>query len=120
MTVGNPHSHLCRHALPLLLGNLLQLSYNVVDTIIAGRFIGQNAPAAEWIAAPVMNPVFLAISGLCLGSGVLMIEAFGAKDYGKLQKIQANSLMAGFAVCCTPALAGILFTNPFFDSLCRL
>ena len=47
MTVGKPHSHLWRYALPLLLGNWLQLSYNAVDTIIAGRFIGQNALAAE-------------------------------------------------------------------------
>lgn len=111
MTVGSPHTHLWRHALPLLLGNWLQLSYNVVDTIIAGRFIGQNALAAEGIAAPVMNLVILAISGLCIGSGVLMSEAFGGKHYEKLQKTLANTLMAGLAVCCTLALGGILFTE---------
>lgn len=111
MTVGSPHTHLWRHALPLLLGNWLQLSYNVVDTIIARRFIGQNALAAEGIAAPVMNLVILAISGLCIGSGVLMSEAFGGKHYEKLQKTLANTLMAGLAVCCTLALGGILFTE---------
>lgn len=117
MTVGKPHSHLWRHALPLLLGNWLQLSYNVVDTIIAGRFIGQNALAAEGIAAPVMNLVILAISGLCIGAGVLMSEAFGAKNYGKLQKILANTLMAGFGICCTLALGGIVFANPILRFL---
>ncbi len=111
MTVGSPSRHLWRHALPLLLGNWLQLSYNAVDTIIAGRFIGQDALAAEGIAAPVMNLVILAITGLCIGAGVLMSEAFGAKNYEKLQKILANTLMAGFTVCCTLAVLGIAFTN---------
>lgn len=111
MTVGNPRSHLVRHALPLLLGNWLQLSYNAVDTIIAGRFIGQDALAAEGIAGPVMNLVILAITGLCIGSGVLMSEAFGAKNFEKLQRILANTLLAGFTVCCTLALAGILFAD---------
>lgn len=111
MTVGAPRSHLWRHALPLLLGNWLQLSYNAVDTIIAGRFLGQNALAAEGIAAPVMNLVILAISGLCIGAGVLMSEAFGAKNFEKLQKTLANTLMAGLAVCCALALGGILLTD---------
>ena len=100
-----------RHALPLLLGNWLQLSYNAIDTIIAGRFIGQNALAAEGIAGPVMNLVILAITGLCIGAGVLMSEAFGAKDFNRLQKILANTLLAGFAVCCALALAGILLAE---------
>ena len=111
MTTGNPRTLLLRHALPLLLGNWLQLSYNAIDTIIAGRFIGQNALAAEGIAGPVMNLVILAITGLCIGAGVLMSEAFGAKDFNRLQKILANTLLAGFAVCCALALAGILLAE---------
>ena len=110
MTVGAPRTHLWRHALPLLLGNWLQLSYNAVDTIIAGRFIGQDALAAEGIAAPVMNLVILAITGLCIGAGILMSEAFGAKRYQELQKILANTLLTGFCVCCALAFLGILFT----------
>ena len=110
MTVGSPRTHLWRHALPLLLGNWLQLSYNAVDTIIAGRFIGQKALAAEGIAAPVMNLVILAITGLTIGAGILMSEAFGAKDFPKLQKVLGNTLLSGFTVCCLLALAGILLT----------
>lgn len=111
MTTGNPRTLLLRHALPLLLGNWLQLSYNAIDTIIAGRFIGQNALAAEGIAGPVMNLVILAITGLCIGAGVLMSEAFGAKDFNRLQKILANTLLSGFTVCCALALAGILLAE---------
>lgn len=111
MTTGAPHSHLLRHALPLLLGNWLQLSYNTIDTLIAGRFLGQSALAAEGIAGPVMNLVILAISGLCIGAGVLMSEAFGAKNYSKLKTVLANTLLMGFTVCCGLAAAGILFSR---------
>lgn len=111
MTVGTPRTHLMRHALPLLLGNWLQLSYNAVDTIIAGRFIGQNALAAEGIAGPVMNLVILAITGLCIGAGVLMSEAFGGKDFPKVQRILANTLLTGFGICCALALGGILLAE---------
>ena len=78
MTDGPAHGHLWRYALPLLIGNWLQLAYNAVDSIIAGRFIGRDALAAEGIAGPVMNLVILAVTGMCIGAGVLMSEAFGA------------------------------------------
>lgn len=108
MTSGSPHSHLWRYALPLLLGNWLQLSYNAVDSIIAGRFIGAEALAAEGIAGPVMNLVILAISGLCIGAGVLMSEAFGAKDFPKLRRCMATTLLFGFTACCAVAGLGML------------
>lgn len=117
MTVGSPRKHLTRFALPLVLGNWLQLSYNAVDTIIAGRFIGQNALAAEGIAGPVMNLVILAISGMCIGAGVLMSEAFGAKDSQRLGKIMANTLSAGFLTCCALALAGLILARPLLSLL---
>ncbi len=117
MTTGAPSRHLLRHAAPLLLGNWLQLSYNAVDTIIAGRFIGQDALAAEGIAGPVMNLLILAISGLCIGAGVLMSEAFGAKEFSRLQRILGNTLSAGFAACSLLALAGILLTRPILQLL---
>ena len=107
MTQGAPHSHLWRHALPLLLGNWLQLSYNTLDTMIAGRFIGKAALAAEGIAGPVMNLVILAISGLCIGAGILMSEAFGAKNDRKLRQTLATTLLFGTGLCTAIAVAGI-------------
>ena len=95
MTKGAPLGHLFLYAVPLLLGNWLQLAYNAVDSIIAGRFIGQDALAAEGVAGPVMNLVILAISGLCIGAGVLMSEAFGAKRTDRLQETLATTLLFG-------------------------
>ena len=107
MTNGSPLSHLWRYALPLLLGNWVQLTYNAVDSIIAGRFIGAQALAAEGIAGPVMNLVILSITGLCIGAGVLMSEAFGARDYPRLGKVLGNTLLLGGAVCGVVCILGI-------------
>lgn len=110
MTQGAPLGHLFFYAVPLLLGNWLQLAYNAVDSIIAGRFIGQNALAAEGVAGPVMNLVILAITGLCIGAGVLMSEAFGAGDTEALGQTLATTLLFGGGLCVAVALAGILCT----------
>lgn len=117
MTVGHPRQHLWRHALPLLLGNWMQLSYNAVDSIIAGRFIGKEALAAEGIAAPVMNLVILAISGVCIGAGVLMSEAFGAKDKDKFCRVLANTVLSGMIVCCFIAGLGMVLTPQILNGL---
>ena len=110
MTVGPAHSHLWRYALPLLIGNGLQLAYNAVDSMIAGRFIGREALAAEGIAGPVMNLVILAVTGLCIGAGVLMSEAFGAKDLRQLRKTLATMLRFGAVACCVATALGIALT----------
>lgn len=116
MTIGNPQKHLCQYALPLLLGNGMQLSYNAIDSMIAGRFIGRDALAAEGIAGPVMNMAILATSGLCIGAGVLLSEAFGAKDHARLRKTMANMVMVGGGLCCIIALTGIVLA-PFLLKL---
>ena len=117
MTSGAPASHLWRYALPVLLGNWLQLSYNAIDSIIAGRFIGSGALAAEGIAGPVMNLVILAISGLCIGAGVLMSESFGAKNYGKLKQTLATTLLFGLVLTVCVAGLGAVFASPILHAL---
>ena len=110
MTEGSLFSHLWRYAVPLLLANWLQLAYNAADSMIAGRFIGQDALAAEGIAAPVMNLVILAISGLCIGAGIFMSERFGAKDMASFRKSLSAVLKAGILLSLLIAVPGILLT----------
>ena len=65
-----------------------------------GGSSGRTALAAEGVAGPVMNLVILAISGLCIGAGVLMSEAFGAKRTARLKETLATTLLFGAALCC--------------------
>lgn len=95
MTVGSPTKHLVQYAIPLILGNLFQLTYNAVDSIIAGRFIGKEALAATGTASPVINIMILGISGICIGAGVLMSEFFGGGDWEGLKKEMATMLLFG-------------------------
>ena len=95
MTCGDARTHLIHFALPLLLGNWLQLAYNAVDSIIAG---------------PVMNLVILAISGLCIGAGVLMSEAYGGKLFEKLRACMATTLLFGVALSIVIAGIGIILS----------
>ena len=117
MTKGAPLGHLFWYAVPLLLGNWLQLAYNAVDSIIAGRFIGQDALAAEGVAGPVMNLVILAITGLCIGAGVLMSEAFGARRMTSLRQTLATTLLFGAGLCTAVALIGIWATPYLLGAL---
>lgn len=117
MTKGSPTEHLWKYAVPLLLGNWFQMGYNAVDSMIVGRFIGKNALAAVGIASPVMNLVILAITGLCLGAGVLMSEFFGAKDFKKLKSQFSTTILSGATLSCIVTVLGILLTKPLLGIL---
>lgn len=117
MTTGTAWGHLWRYAVPVLLGNWLQLAYNAIDSIIAGRFIGKDALAAEGIAGSVMNLVILAITGLCIGTGVLMSEYFGAGDLKRYREslgttmcvgVMMSILLMGFCIVLTPFMLKLM------------
>lgn len=117
MTEGKISRHLIRYSVPLILGNLFQLTYNAVDSIIAGRFIGKEALAAEGMASPVMNIVILGISGICMGAGVLMSEFFGAKQYEKLKREMSTAVLFGLYFSLAVIVLGIVFTPALLRAL---
>ncbi|MGN0976256.1 MAG: MATE family efflux transporter [Gemmiger sp.] len=117
MTSGRILPHLWRYSVPLILGNCFQLGYNAVDSIIAGRFIGKEALAAEGIASPVMNLVILSITGVCMGAGVLMSEFFGGKKYDKLKTELSTTVLFGLFFSVAVAVLGVLFTRPLLRLL---
>ena len=117
MTTGSAFRHLIAYAIPLVLGNLFQLTYNAVDSMIAGRFIGSEALAATGMAGPVVNIIILGISGICIGAGVLMSGFFGAKDLGKLKRELSTMLTAGIGFSIIAALLGIAITYPLLKVL---
>lgn len=110
LTQGSITRQLISYSVPLILGNLFQLTYNAVDSIIAGRFIGKEALAAEGMASPVMNLVILGISGICMGAGVLMSEFFGAKQLEKLKREMSTAVLFGLYFSLAVTGMGIIFT----------
>ena len=110
MTQGAITRQLISYSVPLILGNLFQLTYNAVDSMIAGRFIGKEALAAEGMASPVMNLVILGISGICMGAGVLMSEFFGAKQLEKLKREMSTAVLFGLYFSLAVTGLGMVFT----------
>ena len=78
MTKGAITPLLIRFTIPLVLGNLFQLTYNAVDSIVIGKFAGENALAAVSAANPVMTIMILGVSGVSIGASVLMSRFYGA------------------------------------------
>lgn len=95
MTQGSIARHLIAYALPLILGNLFQLTYNAVDSIVIGKFAGENALAAVSSANPVMTIVILGVSGVSIGASVLMSRFYGAGDEDALRREVATTIVFG-------------------------
>ena len=117
MTEGSITKHLVDYSIPLILGNMFQLTYNAVDSIIAGRFIGKEALAAEGTASPVMNIVILGISGICMGASVLMSEFYGAGQKEKLKREMSTTVIFGCYFSVIIAILGGFFSKFLLGAL---
>ncbi len=112
MTKGEIAKPLLLFTIPLVLGNIFQLTYNAVDSIIVGKFVGGSALAAVGTSTPIMNIAILLISGLCMGASVLMSAQFGAKDYHKLSAQISTTFWAGCAFSILFSLITIFLATP--------
>ncbi|MBQ9642465.1 MAG: MATE family efflux transporter [Lachnospiraceae bacterium] len=108
MTKGRLLPILIRFTIPLILGNLLQLTYNAVDSIIVGRFVGSGALAAVGTGNPLITLFMLFEQGICLGAGVLIGTMYGAKDYDRLKRQISTGLIAGMVFSAVVSLLVIL------------
>lgn len=96
MTKGSILSHLVRYAIPMILGNLLQLTYNAVDAMIIGKFLGENALAAVSTSDPIFTILVLGASGISLGASVMISKFRGAREDEKVRQEFATALVFGF------------------------
>ena len=105
MTEGVIWKQLLFFAIPLLLGNLFQLLYNTVDSIVVGNFVGGNALAAVGASNPIINLLVSFFTGIATGAGVLIARYFGAQDRENLDRAVHTSIVVAL-------LAGALSYDP--------
>ena len=117
MTEGSISRHLISYSVPLILGNLFQLTYNVVDSVIVGRFIGKEALAAVGPASQVKNIIIQGISGICIGASVLMSNFFGGKKEDMVKKEMATTAVFGVYFSLAVVFLGMLITTPLSQAL---
>lgn len=107
MTHGNPLGHLLRFAFPLLLGNLFQQFYNMVDSIVVGNHVGANALAAVGACNPINFLFFALSSGLAIGIGIIVAQYFGAKEDQLVRATIASSIYVLSAASILASILGI-------------
>lgn len=116
MTNGSPSKILWTFSLPLLLSIMFQQLYNIVDSVVAGKFIGVNALAAVGASYPI-TMIFMAVaSGANIGCSVIISQYFGAKKYKKMKTAIFTAIISIAVVSLLLTVIGFILCN----SLMRL
>ena len=117
MTKGAITPLLIRFTIPLVLGNLFQLTYNAADSIIVGKFVGEDALAAVGTSNPLMTLAILFINGMCLGAGILVSTAFGAGDTRLVERQVSTTAIAGTVFSLAFSAVCVLLAHPLLRLL---
>ena len=116
MTVGAPWKSILAFTVPMLIGNIAQQLYSTVDSIVVGKYVGDNALAAVGSAAPILNLLLVLFIGISAGTGVMVAQFFGAKNRRSLSYTIGNSITVAALSC----VILILVASPFIDPLLTL
>ena len=108
-----PFVAILKFSLFFIIGDLFQQLYNVVDSIIVGKFVSTQALAAIGVASPIMSLVMFMIIGFTIGSGIIFSRFFGEKDYLKLKKSVSTALFVGLAFTIVVSVFSFALCKPF-------
>lgn len=112
LTVGRPESVLFRFSIPMFISVMFQQLYSIADSIIAGRFAGEDALAAVGASYPI-TMIFMAIAiGCNIGCAVVISNLFGAKKYKEMKTAVSTTLLASLVLSVVLTVLGVLFTSP--------
>ena len=112
MTSGPILRHLVLFALPLMLGNVFQMLYNTVDSIIVGNFVSKQALAAVGSTTPIVNMMVFFFNGFSVGAGVVIGRCFGARDMKKLHTAVQTTMAATFVISLLFTVLGVAAVRP--------
>lgn len=112
LTIGKPETVLWRFCLPLFGSIIFQQLYNIADSLVAGKFIGENALAAVGNGYEI-TLIFIAFAFGCnMGCSVVVSQLFGGREYGKLKTAVSTACIFSAVLCAALMLAGILGCSP--------
>ena len=117
MTVGSPAGNIVLFMVPMLIGNIAQQLYNTVDSIIVGKFVGDNALAAVGSAGPLLNLFLMLFVGISVGAGIMVSQAFGARDRESLSIAIGTCINMTFVSSVVIMVVVPLITRPLLQLL---
>ena len=108
MTEGSIVRQVVLFSLPLMLGNIFQMLYNTVDTVVVGNYVSTQALAAVGSTTMIVNMAVFFFNGFSVGAGVVISHSFGARDLKKLHDAVETTMMATFLFSLVMSAAGVL------------
>lgn len=117
LTQGTPWKGIIKFTLPMLIGNIAQQLYNTVDSIVVGKYIGDNALAAVGSAGPILNLLLVLFIGISTGANIMVSQYFGAKNRKGLSHTIGNCITVT-AICCVALILIVApLLRPFLELL---
>lgn len=117
MTVGTPWKSILAFTIPMLIGNIAQQLYNTVDSIVVGKYIGDNALASVGSAAPILNLLLVLFIGISAGAGVMTAQYFGGKNRESLSYTVGNCITVTAIACVALIAVALPFIKPILGLL---
>ena len=117
MTVGTPWRSILSFTIPMLLGNIAQQLYNTVDTIVVGKYVGDNALSAVGSAGPILNMLLVLFIGISAGASIMVSQYFGAKNREALSRTIGNCITVTAIACLILILGASPFIRPALAAL---
>ena len=117
MTLGAPWKRILEFSVPMLLGNLAQQLYNTADSIIVGRYVGDNALAAVGSAGPILNLLLALFVGISTGAGIVVSQSYGARDREGLTRSIGNCIALSAVASVVIMILGPLISMPMLELL---
>ena len=117
MTTGSPWKRIVIFTIPMLIGNIAQQLYNTVDSIVVGKYVGDNALAAVGSAGPILNLLLVLFVGISMGASIMVAQYFGAKAREELSYTIGNCItLTAIAVVIIMVVASLV-TRPLLELL---
>ncbi len=113
MTEGSPLLLILRFAVPLLIGNFLQQTYNIVDTVVVGRYIGKEALGAVGATGTLVFLFISLFAGLSIGGTVVIAQFFGAKNVDRVQIAVESIYKTYIVITLLLTTASVFFIDDF-------
>ena len=112
MTQGPILKQVVLFSLPLMLGNVFQMLYNTVDSIVVGNFVGKEALAAVGATTMIVNMLVFFFNGFSVGAGVVIAHHFGARDAQRLHTAVETTMAMAFILCGVFTALGLALARP--------
>jgi putative MATE family efflux protein len=111
LTVGSIPRHLLAFSIPMLVGNMLQSGYSIINMIWVGRIVGENGLGATAVSFPIMFILIGLAIGSTMATSVLVAQYYGAKNYEQLKKAVDNSVLISIILSVVLTVGGILCSD---------